>query len=154
MSKKGFRLATVERLREKRLEEAAQALHEVQTAVRQTQARRDDVVERLRAQRHGENTAHELELEAVYRFRLRGDLAEIDEELKQLSAKLAERREAWLQARAEVHAVAALHDRYRKQRAEMLMRAEQKEMDERAGSGRRMPVSASARDLSENSGGS
>ncbi len=143
MAKKGFRLATVERLREKRLEEAAQALHEAQSAVREAQARRDDLLERLRAQRHGENTAHELELESVYRFRLRGDLAEVDHELKKLSAKLAERREAWLQARAEVHAVAALHDRYRKQRAEMLMRAEQKEMDERAGSGRTMPVPSS-----------
>ncbi|GAB6899882.1 flagellar export protein FliJ [Kineosporia succinea] len=143
MSKKGFRLATVERLREKRLEEAATALHEAQSAVREMQARRDDLLERLRAQRHGENTPHELELESVYRFRLRGDLAEVDHELTKLTMKLAERREAWLQARAEVHAVAALHDRYRKQRAEMLMRAEQKEMDERAGSGRRMPIPSS-----------
>ncbi|GAB3241668.1 flagellar export protein FliJ [Kineosporia babensis] len=146
MSKKGFRLATVERLREKRLEDAAQALHEAQAAVREAQARRDDLVERLRAQRHGENTPYELELESVYRFRLRGDLAEVDHELHKLLAKLAERREAWLQARAEVHAVAALHDRYRKQRAEMLMRAEQKEMDERAGSGRRMPVARTGDD--------
>jgi flagellar export protein FliJ len=143
MSKKGFRLATVERLREKRLEEAATHLHAVQTEVRQAQARRDDVLERLRAQRHGDNTPHELELESVYRFRLRGDLAEVDHELSQLLAKLAERREVWLQARAEVHAVAALHDRYRKERAEMLMRAEQREMDDLAGSGRRTPVASS-----------
>ena len=140
MARKGFRLATVERLREKRLEEAAQALHEAQAAVREATARRDDLLERLRAGRHGGNSAYELELESVYRFRLRGDLAEVEHELKKLSAKLNERREAWLQARAEVHAVAALHDRYRRQRAEMLMRAEQKELDERAGSGRRLPV--------------
>ena len=145
MSRKGFRLATVERLREKRLDEAAQHLHEAQAAVREAQARRDDLVERLRAQRHGQDTPHELELEAPYRFRLRGDLAEVDHELLKLNAKLGERREAWLQARAEVHAVAALHDHYRKQRAEMLMRAEQRELDERAGSGRRMPVAAPTR---------
>ncbi|GAA3607600.1 hypothetical protein GCM10022223_24450 [Kineosporia mesophila] len=139
MSRKGFRLATVERLREKHLEEAAQALHLAQSAVREAQARRDDLLERLRAQRHGHNTPHELELEAVYRFRLRGDLAEVDHEMAKLTAKLAERRDSWLQARAEVHAVAALHDRYRKQRAEMLQRTEQREMDELAGSGRRLP---------------
>ncbi|MBT0771412.1 flagellar export protein FliJ [Kineosporia sp. J2-2] len=147
---KKFRLATVERLRGKRLEEAAQALHTAQTAVREAEARRDDLVHRLQEQRHGETTAYELELEAVYRFRLRGDLAEVEHELAKLTIVLEQRRETWLQARAEVRAVGMLHDRYREERAQARQRAEQREMDERAGSGRRMPAAASGND----SGGS
>lgn len=136
MSAATFRLATVEQLRRQELETTARDLHAAQTSVRAAQARRDDLLQRLHAERRHPRVAYELELESVYRFRLRGDLAEVDEELTGLRRDLARRRDAWLQARARLHAVQTLHERFRRKRAAELQRLEQRELDDFAGTRR------------------
>lgn len=140
MSARGFRLATVEKLRHRRLEEAAAQLHAAHSTVRAAQARRDDLLAQMHVRRPTTGTAHELELESVYRFRLRGDLAEVEDELTGLNQALARHRDAWLEARAQAHAVATLHEHHRRERRQAAERAEQRELDDRAGAGRALPA--------------
>jgi flagellar export protein FliJ len=133
----GFRLATVERLREQRLQNCARELHEITVALTAIQERKALLINQLRVDRLGQApTAHQLELDANYRYRLRGDIYEEDQQLERLEGVFTERRAAWLRARADVHAVAALHERYRRSRQALRARQEQIELDERAGTQR------------------
>jgi flagellar export protein FliJ len=132
-----FRLATLERLREQRLQGCARELHEATLELTAAQERRNALQERLREDLLGSfPSAHELELDSNYRYRLRGDIHEVIQEIIRLDVIFNERRTAWLRARADVHAVAALHERYRRSRRAVLARREQRELDERAGTRR------------------
>jgi len=135
----GFRLGTVERLREKRLQTCGQELHAATEAVARARRLQESLRTQLRADaRPGATTAFLLELDSNYRNRLLGDLLELDGEITALEATLTQRRAAWLRARADVRAVAALHERYRQSRRALLARQEQLELDEHAGTRRRV----------------
>jgi flagellar export protein FliJ len=130
----GFRLATVERLREQRLQTCARELHLANQELTHLRERRQVLVDRLHEDvLPSRPDAHLLELDATYRYRLLGDIAEQDEQIERLDAIVTERRGAWLRARADVHAVAALHERYRRSRQALLARRDQRELDELAG---------------------
>ena len=130
----GFRLATLERLREKNVQVAARVLHEASK-------------ERAEAGQHRQEMAHALANSApvltttpdqmvqaaTYRDVLRDQIAEAGVEIERLEGLLVQAREAWVQANAQLRAVVALHDRYRAAKRKQLEKLEQQETDERAG---------------------
>jgi flagellar protein FliJ len=132
MSRK-FRLAAVERLRVEELEVAARALAGANGVVRAAQAERD----RLAAELHLDRTrpqmaSGEVQINAVYRDRLRMDLLDAEIQLEQRAKEAEQARQVWLAAKAGLQAVEALHERHKLALRAADARAEQKELDELA----------------------
>ena len=128
-----FRLAAVQRLRAEQLEAAARALATANGVVRAARAERD----RLAAELHLDRTrpsmgSGEVQLNAVYRDRLRMDLLDAEIQLEQRTGEAEQARQAWLAARAGLQAVEALHTRHTLALREADRRAEQKELDDLA----------------------
>lgn len=133
-----FRLATVERLRERQLQVCVQALHIAAENLAQAQQTRASLLERLHQSSPlgTVSSPQHLLLESMYRERLRGDIRFGDEEIEQLTAVVGERRIAWLHAHAQVRAIQALHERHRDGLRASVARREQRELDELAGNRR------------------
>jgi flagellar export protein FliJ len=139
MRTQAFRLAVVERLRANRLAEAGKELARVQNAYRQAGAHRTVLESRLMdcvpvmTGEDGQGRAG-TEYLATYRRReqLRGDIAEADLRLEELSEQVRQARQAWVSARARLQAVESLHDRHRATVRRAQDKAEQKEIDDLA----------------------
>jgi flagellar FliJ protein len=128
-----FRLAAVQRLRAEQLQAAARGLATANGVVRAAQAERD----RLAAELHLDRTrpqmaSGEVQVNAVYRDRLRMDLMDADIQLEQRGNEADQARQAWLAAKAGLQAVETLHERHLLALREADRRAEQKELDELA----------------------
>jgi len=136
-----FRLATVERLRAARLEEAGVDLQRAADAVEAAIRHRDALTAALHGSRNPHRaTPPELSSAAVHRDRLREERAATNEEIDRRRQLLDGARAAWLEARAELRAVQSLHERHRELVAAQEARREQQASDEAAGvqSSRRM----------------
>jgi flagellar FliJ protein len=132
MSRK-FRLAAVERLRTEELEAAARALAGAYGVVRTAQAERDRLAAELYLDRNRPRMAPgEVQLNAVYRDRLRMDLLDAEIQLEQRSTEAEQARQAWLAAKAGLQAVESLHERHKLAVRAADARAEQKELDDLA----------------------
>lgn len=132
MSRK-FRLAVVERLRTEQLEAAARALAGAYGVVRTAQAERDRLAAELYLDRNRPQMAPgEVQLNAVYRDRLRMDLLDAEIQLEQRSTEAEQARQAWLAAKAGLQAVESLHERHKLALRAADARAEQKELDDLA----------------------
>lgn len=130
-----FRLATVERLRHTRLQECAQALAEASAALKQAQQRRMLLVELLHAHGGASATASQFITGGHFRDRLRGQLEQLVGETAQLEAARDAARTSWLEARSQLRAVEALHERHRAHVRAEQGRREQRELDDLAGRG-------------------
>jgi flagellar FliJ protein len=129
-----FRLATLERLRTTALEERGQELHAAALALAEGRAAHAAIREALAAGTPPELAAPGAIVRAShYRERLRVELAEAAEEVERLERGVEDARQAWLDARAQLKAVAVLHDRYRQQVRADAARREQAELDDLAG---------------------
>lgn len=136
-----FRLAVVERLRANRLAEAGKGLARIQNAYLQARAHRTVLESRLRecvpvtAPNDDQGRAvTEYLATSRRREQLRGELAEADIRLEDLSGQVEHARQEWLSARARLRAVESLHDRHRAALQRARDRAEQKEIDDLAAS--------------------
>jgi flagellar FliJ protein len=130
---RAFRLAAVERLRIEQLEAAARALAGANGVVRAARAERD----RLAAELHLDRTrpqmaSGEVQINAVYRDRLRMDLLDAEIQLEQRAEEAEQARQSWLAAKAGLQAVEALHERHKLALRAADARAEQKELDDLA----------------------
>jgi flagellar export protein FliJ len=133
----GFRLATVERLREQQLKACVQRLHGAAQELAQAQQAQEGLRDRLkRRPQVGTTDSNRLLLESHYRERLRGDLLAGADLIAELAEAVLDHRAAWLHAHAQLRAIQALHERYRVTRRTAIARQEQRELDELAGSGR------------------
>jgi flagellar export protein FliJ len=128
-----FRLAAVERLRTDALEAAARALGAANGAVRLAGEERDRLAAELYLDRTRPSMGSgEVQVNSVYRDRLRMDLLDAEIQVEQRTKEAAEAQRAWLAARAGLQAVEALHERHRQTLREADARAEQKELDDLA----------------------
>jgi len=133
-----FRLATLERLRTTALETRGQELHETTLALAGARAAQETLEQALAGAAHAPvATPHGVTWAGHYRERLRVDLARAIEDVARREAEVEQARQAWLEARAELQAVAVLHDRHREAVRADQARREQLEMDDLAGSRRR-----------------
>ena len=128
-----FRLATVERLRHKKLTECAQALAEASAAVKQAQQRRMLLLELLHTQSASAANAGEFISGGHFRERLRGQLEQLAGETARLESARDDARTAWLEARSQLRAVETLHERHRAHVRAEHARREQRELDDLAG---------------------
>ena len=128
-----FRLAAVERLRTEQLEVAARALATAYGVVRTAQAERDRLATELYLDRtRPQMGAGEVQINAIYRDRLRMDLLDAEIQVEQRAKEAEEARQAWLTAKAGLQAVESLHARHVLNLREADQRAEQKELDDLA----------------------
>jgi flagellar export protein FliJ len=134
-----FRLAVVERLRANRLADAGKELARVQNAYLQARARRVVLDSRLMEcvpvmVHEGDQGQAVAEYLATSRRReqLRGEIAEADILLEDLSGQVDRARQEWLSARARLKAVESLHEKHRIALRAAQDRAEQKETDDLA----------------------
>ncbi|MFI7585872.1 flagellar export protein FliJ [Spongisporangium articulatum] len=130
-----FRLGTLERLREDRVDEAAKALATAAAAVEEAVGRRDLLAAQLQrssgpavGQRYA--NAHDLVTGALFRERLRDMVRAAAGEIARLEEAREAARTDWLEARAQLRAVQMLHDRHRATVAKERIRKEQIELDE------------------------
>jgi flagellar protein FliJ len=129
-----FRLATLERLRTTALDERGQELHTAALALAQGRAAQASIAEALRDGMAPLNAGPAAIMRAAhYRDRLRVELDQAAAEVARLEEGVAAARQAWLDARAQLKAVAVLHDRHRQARRAELLRREQAELDDLAG---------------------
>jgi len=129
----GFRLATVERLREQQEQVCARRLREATQELAQAWKHREELAEQLAASTSGPIPADQLVMAAMFRDRLRDDIRASSAEVERCSAMLGEARSAWMHAKAQLQAVQLLHERYRQEVRAGVARAEQREADEFAG---------------------
>jgi flagellar export protein FliJ len=130
----GFRLATLERLREQKVKVAARALHEAGQVLSDAEQARQAMADQLATGAPVLTASPDAMVQAsTYRDVLREQIVAAGAEIERLAAVLAQTREAWVQANAQLRAVVALHDRYREARRRQLDKREQQETDERAG---------------------
>jgi flagellar export protein FliJ len=129
-----FRLATLERLRTTALEERGQELHAAGVALAQGRAAHAALQEALRTGSPTELAVPGAIVRAAhYRERLRNELFAAAQEIERLAGEVELARRRWLEARAQLKAVAVLHDRHRQQVRAEAARREQSELDELAG---------------------
>jgi flagellar export protein FliJ len=129
-----FRLAVVERLRGQALAERARELHAVTAQIQAIMDERTRLAAQLAAST-GPGTVTsgtDLELAMAYREVLREDIRGANQRIEQRQEVLAHARAAWLTARGDLHAVQALHERYRAAGRATQARREQRELDELA----------------------
>jgi flagellar export protein FliJ len=126
-----FRLATLERLRTTALEERGQELHTAGVALSAGMAAHAAAAEALRSG-HAPLSADpdSINRAAAYRERLRDELFAAAQEVSRLEGDVALARQAWLGARAQLKAVAVLHDRHRQRVRAEAARREQAELDD------------------------
>jgi flagellar export protein FliJ len=141
MRTQAFRLAVVERLRANRLAEAGKELARLQKAFLQARAHRMvldshlmDCVPVTDPNDDQGRAVTEYLATSRRREQLRGELAEADILLEDLSGQVEHARQEWLSARARLRAVESLHDRHRSAVRRAQDRAEQKEIDDLAAS--------------------
>ena len=137
---RGFRLAAVQRLRAHRLEEAGRALAQTRQALLETTARRDLLVERLLASRPTGTDPAQADTVAQRRAQLRERIADADLRVAELVADVLAARDGWLQARGDLRAVEALHERYRQTVRAERDRREQRLADDLAAVRHRPPA--------------
>ena len=129
-----FRLATLERLRTTALEERGQELHAAALALAEGRAAQAAIGEALAAGSAPATAAPGAIVRAShYRERLRAELFAAAQEVERLEADVERARGAWLHARAQLKAVAVLHERHRQQVRVDVARREQAELDDLAG---------------------
>jgi flagellar export protein FliJ len=126
-----FRLLTLERLRTTALEERGQELHAAGVALADGMAAHTAAADALRTG-HAPRSADpdSITRAAAYRERLRDELFAAAQEVSRLEAQVGYARQAWLDARAQLKAVAVLHDRHRQQVRADAARREQAELDD------------------------
>lgn len=134
-----FRLATVERLRSGRLDEAARALAVARQGVGAAIARRDGLAAELAGCVAAAGSGISgLEAAGARRVVLREKLdaaaADVTAAREQAAAALA----TWTAARAELRAVETLHERHREAVRVEDFRREQRQLDDLAGTRRRI----------------
>jgi flagellar FliJ protein len=143
---KPFRLITVERLHSRRLEAVAQELHTVSAARDHLVAERDRLIMELasggRAAAVGMYTGADLDMANNFRQVLRQMIEDQNEQILSQEEVIAQVRAAWLSARTDLRAVEVLHERHRVAVRAEQARADQRELDELAGTRR-----ASLRDV-------
>jgi len=140
---KPFRLITVERLRSRELEARSQQLHTAAAAQDAAVAERNTMVRLLAAGGSsspalGRWTGADLDLANNFRQVLRQQILDQDDRIAFLGLALGEARNAWLAARGQLKAVQALHDRHRVAARAEQARVDQRELDEHAGTRRRV----------------
>jgi len=128
-----FRLATVERLREREVDQAARRVGAASTALREAAAGRD----RLRRELLTTGvppvaTPDQVQLAGRRRDGLRDRIAAAGRELERLEAELEQARTEWTRARARLRAVESLHERHRQAVRDEDARTEQRELDDLA----------------------
>ncbi|MFN8074670.1 MAG: flagellar export protein FliJ [Kineosporiaceae bacterium] len=131
-----FRLATVARLRQQRLDDAADALRRANAGVAQAQAHLDDVHEQLResARPPAHASGDDLQQAGFHREVLREEAERAQSLLDAARADAERSRDDWMTARAELRAVEALAARHRLAAAEAARRREQALLDDLASS--------------------
>ncbi len=130
----GFRLATLERLREQNVTVAARALHEAAQQLADAERHRQDLADRLQnAAPVLTASSDQMVQAAAYRDVLREQITAAGVEIARLEGALVQARAAWVQANARLRAVLALHERYRLARRQQVAKREQQETDELAG---------------------
>jgi flagellar export protein FliJ len=142
----GFRLAAVQRMRARRLEETGRALVQARQALVEAAAHRDLLVERLLGALPTGNDPTQAHTVAERRALLRERIAVADAGIAELSTRVAAAREGWLTARADLRAVDALHERYRQARRTERDRREQRLADDLAAVRHRTPTIGQARE--------
>lgn len=128
-----FRLSTLERLREQQEQICARRLSEGTDALATAQQRRAGLIVRLESSAMASIPGDQLVMASMFRDRLRADIRASDSEIQHCEAQLAQARQAWMQAKAQLKAVQSLHDRHRQAVRAAVTRAEQAELDEFAG---------------------
>ena len=129
-----FRLATLERLRTTALDERGQDLHAAGVALAAGRARHAAIAEALAAGSAPVTAVPGAMVRAAhYRERLRAELFAATQEIERLEGDVELARRAWLHARAQLKAVAVLHERHRQQVRAEAARREQAELDDLAG---------------------
>ena len=134
-----FRLITVERLRNRQLETAAQDLHAASAVRDQMVLVRDRLIADLAADGGvalGTFTGAELQLANNFRQILRQGIGDQNEKIAAQDEVVVQARVAWLAARGELRAVQALHERHRIAVRADQARTDQRELDEHAGNAR------------------
>jgi len=130
-----FRLRTVERLRQLKLEGLGRDLAVAQSACTTTQQRRDALSESLhRAVTPTSSTPDDVRWAADHRVAVRERIEALDLELVDLHGRLELARGQWLAARADLRAVESLHAAHRRAEQAERDRQEQRQADELAGS--------------------
>jgi flagellar FliJ protein len=129
-----FRLATLERLRTTALEQRGQELHAAALSLARGRTAHAAIAEALREGMAPAYAAPAALMRAAhYRERLRNELEHAAADILRLEGELAGARAAWLDARAQLKAVAVLHDRHRQAVRAEQVRREQAELDDLAG---------------------
>jgi flagellar FliJ protein len=129
-----FRLTTLERLRTTALEERGQELHTAALALAQGRAAHAAIAEALAAASAPATAVPGAIVRAAhYRERLRAELFAAVQEIERLEGDVELARRAWLHARAQLKAVAVLHERHRQHVRAEAARREQAELDDLAG---------------------
>jgi flagellar FliJ protein len=151
---RGFRLAAVERMRVRRLQDAGHALALARQALVEASARRDLLHEHLLGcMPPAASTPTHLDTAGQRRAQLRDRIATADTELGQLSAQARAARDGWLAARGDARAVEALHERYRIAVRTEQDRRDQRQSDDLAAVRHRRPVIGEALESSGYLGG-
>jgi flagellar export protein FliJ len=110
---RGFRLAAVERMRTRQLEDAGRTLARARQALLEATARRDLLVERLLASLPTDTDPARAHTVAERRVQLRERIAAADTRIAELAADVLAARDGWGAARSDLRAAEALHERYR-----------------------------------------
>jgi flagellar export protein FliJ len=133
-----FRLAGLERLRAGKLAEAARALGAARRDVAAALAYQEKLRRELReSSGPGRGAPHELETAAARRARLREEVGRAGERVGVAHGRELAAMAAWNAARSDLRAVESLHVRHRVEVAAADARAEQRELDDLAGTRRR-----------------
>jgi flagellar FliJ protein len=137
--RRAFRLATVERLRGKALEDAAHALGRARREVGEAVAARDALVVELSecVPASGAGLA-ELEAAGMRRVVLREQVDTAAADVTAARERAAAALAGWTAARARLKAVEVLHDRHREALHADDFRREQRQLDDLAGIRRRI----------------
>jgi flagellar export protein FliJ len=139
-----FRLAAVERMRGRRLEDAGRALAEARQAMLEARTRRELLAVRLAGCQPARRApAVEVSTAARRREQLRERIVAADGEIAELTARAELARGSWVVARGDLRAVEALHERYREAVRYEQDRREQRLVDDLAALRHRGPAAPS-----------
>lgn len=133
-----FRLSTLERLRSTDLENRGRDLSAAASELGRARAAQSSIEDALSgAGLPAQTDPGAFGRQALYRERLRADLAGAVVEVGSCETRLGEARAAWLEARSALRAVEVLHERHREAVRADRARREQAELDDLAGTRRR-----------------
>ncbi|MDQ1293684.1 MAG: flagellar export protein FliJ [Actinomycetota bacterium] len=131
--RRGFRLAAVLRLRTAQVDEAARVLAAARLAERAAQSAIDSMLAEVRScTPEQRESAQQAFFAAQRREGLRERIGSTRRQLEQLRQRSLEAIGVWQTARARLHAVEVLHERFRRAERLELARLEQRETDELA----------------------